>query len=426
MRRWCAWTVALVGVVAGGAADAQQGPAPARDRAALRAAIRRELRIPARSLPVAGERYGEWTVAPGVVAERVSYATGYGLRVPAIVYRPAQRGPGRMPGLVIVNGHGGDKTSWYATWAGILYARAGALVVTYDPIGEGERNAEGRSGTRQHDTEVEPLPEMARRLGGSMITDVMQAVSYLAARRDADPSRIAVLGYSMGSFIAGLACALDTRVAACVLAAGGNFDGPGGYWDRSRPMCQGLPYQALSFLGDRGAALYDLNADRGATLVLNGTADAVVAITTMGPPFFADLRERTVALHGGTRNVFTAEFDEGGGHRPYFLTRTAARWLQERLHFPRWSTDTIDSMRETRIGDWAAANGLGTDRALASELGEGGTRALGTDIPAVPRDSLRALPLARWTRERPLYVYESWRARAGVDAGRMVRRPRHS
>jgi len=46
-----------------------------------------------------------------------------------------------MPGLIVVNGHGGDKYSWYAFYAGILYARAGTVVVTYDPIGEGERNA---------------------------------------------------------------------------------------------------------------------------------------------------------------------------------------------------------------------------------------------------------------------------------------------
>ena len=33
----------------------------------------------------------------------------------------------------------------------MAYARGGAVVVTYDPIGEGERNAARRDGTRQHD-----------------------------------------------------------------------------------------------------------------------------------------------------------------------------------------------------------------------------------------------------------------------------------
>jgi dienelactone hydrolase len=170
-----------------------------------------------------------------VIAERVSYATGYGLRVPAIVYRPAAAG-GKMPGLVAVNGHGGDKYSWYAFYAGILYARAGAVVVTYDPIGEGERNAQRKSGTRQHDRDVDP-PEMARRMGGLMMTDVMQAVSYLAQRPDVDAQRLAAMGYSMGSFVLGLTCAVETRLHSCVLVGGGNLDGEGGYWDSSSKRC---------------------------------------------------------------------------------------------------------------------------------------------------------------------------------------------
>ena len=46
-------------------------------------------------------------------------------------------------------------------------------------------------------------------------------------------------------------------------------------------------------VGDRGAALYNLHADRGATLVFNGSADEVVAMDqTGGASFFEDLRKR--------------------------------------------------------------------------------------------------------------------------------------
>jgi hypothetical protein len=123
--------------------------------------------------PLDLQTYGEFEPMQGVVAERVSYATDYGLRVPAIVYRPKQRPAGKMPGIVVVNGHGGDKYSWYALYTGMLYAQAGAAVLTYDPIGEGERNAQRKNGTRQHDRDIGP-PEMARRMSGLMITDVMQ------------------------------------------------------------------------------------------------------------------------------------------------------------------------------------------------------------------------------------------------------------
>ena len=357
---------------------------------------------------LATETYGQFEPAPGVIAERVSYATAYGLRVPAIVYRPKDLPAGRMPGIVIVNGHGGDKYSWYAFYAGILYARAGAAVVTYDPIGEGERNAQRQNGTRQHDRYVDP-PEMGRRMGGLMITDVMQAVSYLAARPDVDRKRIAALGYSMGSFVLGLTCAVDARLNSCVLAGGGNLDGPGGYWDSStKKMCQAIPYQSLRFLGDRGAVLYGLHAARGATLIINGSADDVVAMPKVGAPFFEDLRKRTIALRGSDRKVFDFEFVEGGGHRPYFLTRPAALWLEKQLDFPNWTADSIARMPETRIGEWAQRNGVPIDKLYATELREGGTRGLGADIPAVPHDQLNALPPDRWERDKDKYIYETW------------------
>src|SRR5690242_9580403 len=103
-----------------------------KDWKTLRGQIRDTLHIP-ESLPeVEGKLYGSFLPAPGVSADRVSYATAYNLRVPAIVYHPAEHKRMRRPALVIVNGHGGDKSSWYAYWAGILYARAGAVVLTYD------------------------------------------------------------------------------------------------------------------------------------------------------------------------------------------------------------------------------------------------------------------------------------------------------
>jgi dipeptidyl aminopeptidase/acylaminoacyl peptidase len=58
--------------------------------------------------------YGDFEPAPGVIAERISYATQFGMRVPAILYRPAHPAAGKAPGLVVVNGHGGDKYAWYS------------------------------------------------------------------------------------------------------------------------------------------------------------------------------------------------------------------------------------------------------------------------------------------------------------------------
>jgi dienelactone hydrolase len=362
--------------------------------------------------PLAAVSYGTFEPMPGVVAERISYETQFGMRVPAMLYRPAKLATSKAPAIIVVNGHGGDKYSWYAFYTGMLYAQAGAFVITYDPIGEGERNAQRKDGTRQHDGKVPPS-EMARRMSGLMITDLMQAVSYLSQRPEVDPKRIAAAGYSMGSFVLSLACAVETRLNACVLAGGGDLDGRGGYWDTSKPMCQGIPYQSLTFLGDRAAALFDLHATRGSTLILNGSADTVVAIPTVGTTqFFEDLRRRTIALHGSGKNVFDFAYEPGGGHRPYFLTRPAALWLERRLHFPNGTAAQIAKMPETHISEWSQRENVSLDPLYATELREGGTQALGAGIPGVAHDQLNAVPRAEWERDKEKFIYETWIARA--------------
>jgi dienelactone hydrolase len=370
------------------------------------ARIKATLLVPDPLPPLEPTTHGRFQPEPGVVAERVSYGTQFGLRVPAILYLPEQR-EGRIPALVVVNGHGGDKFSWYAFYAGILYARSGAAVLTFDPIGEGERNRLRRSGTRDHDRALEP-EEMARRMGGLLITDVMQAVSYVAQRPEVDPVRIGAMGYSLGSFILGLTGAIEPRLRACVLVGGGNFDGPEGYWDKSKPMCQGTPYRALSFLGDRPAAIYTLNARRGPTLVYNGLADTVVAIPTHGEEFFADLRERTQRLGAKATNLFEARFVPGASHRPFFVTRPVALWLDRQLDFPAWSQADIVAMSETHIGPWALARGVAMDKLYATEEREGGTRALGSDVPAIDRSELFVFSAAEWDQRKDRMIYEQW------------------
>src|SRR5258706_3747252 len=218
----------------------------------IRRQIRSTLFVPDPAPALAAESHGTFEPEPGVIAERVTYGTQFGMRVPAIVYRPKIHA-GKLPALIVVNGHGGDKYSWYSFYSGVLYARAGAMVLTYDPIGEGERNSQRKSGTRAHDKLVDP-PEMARRMSGLMINDVMQAVSYLSQRPEVDPKRIGTMGYSMGSMVTALTGAVDPRLHACVVAGGGGFGipAPGSETKTptgSKPSCiQGLPYRSLIVL----------------------------------------------------------------------------------------------------------------------------------------------------------------------------------
>jgi len=355
------------------------------------------------------ERHGEFIAEAGVIVERVSYSTQLGMRVPAIVYRPERAARG--PALIVVNGHGGDKYAWYANYSGIAYARLGFVVLTYDPAGEGERNPERRSGTREHDRVVPP-EENGRWLGGLMITDVMQAVSYLSSRPDVDSSRITAAGYSMGSFVLSLACAVETRLGACVLVGGGNLDGPGEHWDRSKPMCQGIPYRSLAFLGDRAAAIYSMHAARGRTLIYNGWEDSVVAIPTHREDFFADMRQRVVKLRGGNaEGVFDFEFLPGASHRPFFVTKPVVLWLARALRLPAALVDEIQGVPETRIAGWAADNRIRLDPLYASYDREGGTLAIGRGITALTRLQLSVFEEASWLRNRDQLIHEAWLAR---------------
>ena len=352
---------------------------------------------------------GNFEVEPGITADRVTYSTEFGMRVSAIVYHPSDERI-RRPALIIVNGHGGDKYSWYSIYAGILFARAGAVVLTYDPIGEGERNSQHKSGTRQHDRYVPP-DENGRRMGGLMMTDLREAVTYLRSRKDVDPSRIAAAGYSMGSFVVSLTCAVETRLRACVAVGGGDLDGPGGYWDSSsKKMCQALPYQALSFLGDRPAVIFALSALRGPMLIYNGSTDEVVEIPTHGKNFFHNLQARTGKLLGTGKNVFDFGFAPDGGHRPYFITRPVAEWLNAQLHFPTWNAIKND---ETLISDWASADNVPMDRLYATAHREGGTVALGKGIPFIPREKLNVMSESEWQRQRSRFILETWYEHVG-------------
>ena len=387
----------------------------------LRERIRAALFVPNPLPALDTQNYGSFSPEPGVIAERVTYTTEYGMRVPAIVYRP-EKIRGKIPGIVVVNGHGADKTSWYSYYTGIEYARAGAMVLTYDPIGEGERNDDHKDATGEHDRPID-VPGVPERMGGLMLTDVMQAVSYLRSQPEVNPRRIGVLGFSMGSFVVSIAGAVDDRIHAVLLTGGGDLDGPGGYWDSSHAvMCQAGPYHALRFLGDRPAVLFALQAKRGPTFIINGTRDTVVAIPQHGPEFFSDLRRRTIAVNGSTKNVFTTYFDPGASHRPAWVTKIAAHWLAHQLHFANWKSSQIASLPTIRIGDWAKKNNVRFNRSAQREDRDSGLMAIDVNVPKLTPEQLNVLPLAEWEKQREQFVYSAW-AHDAIAAAEKITAP---
>lgn len=383
----------------------------------LRDQIKKNFFVPDPLPPLDAKTYRTFSPAPGVKAEGMVYTTQLGARVPAILYLPDPLPKKKIPAFVVVDGHGGDKYCWYSYYTGILFARGGVAVLTYDQAGEGERNINHKSGTRAHD-HIHGDSILARHLAGLMITDAMQAVSYLRQRPEVDSKRIAVGGYSLGSFVVALTGAIDPRICACVLCGGGNLDGPGGYWDTSdKQMCQALPYQSLDFLGDRPAVIYALQASRGPTMIFNGLGDTAVGIPSHGEDFFKDMQARTIQLHGGTNNVFEFGFAPTNcGHRPYWLTRPVVQWLEKQIGFPKWTKEKIRTMPEIRIGDWATTNHIFMDKLYATELREGGTPALDDNVPGYSRDELNALTPEEWQMQKTNLILEIWVKSAQRDS----------
>lgn len=374
----------------------------------LRAQIAANFHVPEPLPALDLKTHRRFDPAPGVRAEAISYTTQVGTRVPAILYLPNPLpNDAKLPGFIVVNGHGGDKYAWYSYYTGILLARGGAAVLTYDQAGEGERNPERKSGTRAHD-KITGDDARARKLCGLMLTDVRQAVSVLTSRPEVDAKRIGAGGYSLGSFVLALAGAIEPRLKACVLVGGGNLDGPDGYWDKSKPMCQGLPYRSLGFLGDRPAMIYALHAARGPALVWNGLADTVVGMEKTPPAFFDDLRARVAALHGGEEGILDTAYVTGMSHRPYFLTRGVIQWLEQHLDFPIWTADSLAKLPEVRIADWAAKHGIAMDKLYAAENREGGLRAPDVNVPGFKREDLHVLSDDEWASDRHAFTLDTW------------------
>ncbi len=399
---------------------------PAADKSsAWRAQIRHALYVPDKLPALEPKTWSTFSPTPGVIADRVTYRTADGLLVPAIVYRP-EKHKGKLPGIVVVNGHGGDKYSWYALYSGMMFAQAGAEVVTYDPIGEGERNIDRKSRASSHD-KIIPAPEgvdkddPGRRLAGLMQVDLMQAVSYLDQRPEVDPKRIAVVGYSMGAFVSGIAGALDTRIHAVLLSGGGTFDDEadgGKSFDVGLLPCQAAPWHALKVLGSsfhaRGAVLYALNAERGPMLVENGSEDTVMDIPHRKPEWFAAMRNQTgkllQSIGAPTARLFTTHVDPDKSHRTAWVERTGVAWLNEQIHFANWTASEIATMPTTHVATWITEQNIpwAITNGYIREDREGGLDAVGTGLPGIQRENLDVLSEADWQRLKPQLIYETW------------------
>ncbi|HEV8633775.1 MAG TPA: dienelactone hydrolase family protein [Chloroflexota bacterium] len=165
---------------------------------------------------------------PGLVRERVTYQVEPGERVPAFLFAPARRRPGR-PAVLCLHQHAGQFELGKSEPAGLAgnpeqhyaleLARRGFITLAPDHL-----CFEERRDPRLPDGQYERF-EFTRRLTlGSTLQaklswDAIRAVDYLRARPEAG-GRIGCVGHSLGGQQTLMLAALDRRIAAAVSSCG--------------------------------------------------------------------------------------------------------------------------------------------------------------------------------------------------------------
>ncbi|HPD15212.1 MAG TPA: acetylxylan esterase [Planctomycetota bacterium] len=142
--------------------------------------------------------------------ENVVFESRPGFYVTANVYVP-RRGPARKPAVIVVPGHAipdGKNYPLYRTGQLALVAH-GFLVLSYDPIGQGERKLPGYSHAVGY-----PALLVGWTNEGFITWDTIRCVDYLVSRPDVDPQRLGLTGNSGGGENTFYTMPLEPRVAA--------------------------------------------------------------------------------------------------------------------------------------------------------------------------------------------------------------------
>src|SRR5262245_18106998 len=164
--------------------------------------------------------------ADDYLVEKLVYESLPGYFVPALLYRPKTTSS-PVPGVLSPCGHStvGKAADPYQTLH-INLAKRGFVVLTYDPVGQGERSqfwdaARGRSRfnltCREHAVLGNPLYLLGSSLARFRIWDGMRGLDYLSWLPEVDRRRIGCVGNSGGGTLTSYIAALDPRVTVAAI-----------------------------------------------------------------------------------------------------------------------------------------------------------------------------------------------------------------
>lgn len=164
--------------------------------------------------------------ADDYVIEKLALESFPGYFVSALLYKPRKLN-GAVPGILSPCGH--STTGKAGTTYQILHvnlAKRGFVVLTYDPVGQGERSQfwdtdKGRSrfnlSCGEHCVLGNPLYLLGTSLARYRIWDGMRALDYLTSLPEVDAKKIGCVGNSGGGTLTSYIAALDPRVQVPVI-----------------------------------------------------------------------------------------------------------------------------------------------------------------------------------------------------------------
>jgi uncharacterized protein len=218
-----------------------------------------------------------------------------GAAVPAILMLPAAAGA--APAAVMLHGYSSRKEEMAGPVGRSLLAEGVASLAIDLPL-HGTRSDPVQAQTARNPLAVVQLWRQALR-------EARLGLRYLEARPEIDRARLALVGYSMGSFLSVIAAAEEPRVRAVVLAAGGDLP-------------EGTPFAAAARLvADPVRAVRRLEGRP--LLMVHGRNDRTVR---------PEQAERLFAAAGEPKEI---RWWDAGHYLPQAASSDAAKWLRAQL-----------------------------------------------------------------------------------------------
>ncbi len=243
----------------------------------------------------------------GVRKEHLSFQSTRGVRVFANFYRPVATATRQWPSVILLHGGGpAGKDNPAITQLAALLTRGGWNVLAIDMQHFGERSTDlftTFTDPEKHERLYNQPPAYLAWVTQT-VKDVSRSLDLLVEHRDADPKRIALIGFSRGAIVAAIAGGADRRLGAVALLYGGHFDA----LERDH-LPAACPANYIGRINPRPL------------LMLNGTRDTDMIRETSVEPLQRLAKQPKLILWAETGHQGPTE-----EHRSSLL-----RWLQESL-----------------------------------------------------------------------------------------------